>query len=146
MADIDVDKTPPAPVRLGTAKKFVELVKDQKKSPEEAARILSLDLSTAGASEQMRLYTQKLLRSWAAGPDVRRELVRAGLNKIFMESLASGDYKTALDATKQIGSDPDVGLNAAPQPIVNINIEAIEGIVSKMKPSDVIDAEVTDGN
>tara|TARA_R110000868_G_scaffold4119_19_gene25073 strand:- start:473 stop:1030 length:558 start_codon:yes stop_codon:yes gene_type:complete len=64
-----------------------------------------------------------LLKTYSFPDEARRLMVKAGLNKLFTEAMMSNDADTMLKAAKQIASDPDVGLNAPPQQIINISLE-----------------------
>jgi hypothetical protein len=140
--DVEVEK--PGPKRgkrdgKVTARKFVELVRDQQKTPQEAASILNLDMKTLSTGPEFKHYCQILYKNWSAPAEVRREIVRAGLNKVAVESLANGDYETFMTATKQIGSDPEVGLTAPPAPLVSLNIGSLDALMGKLSLEDVID-------
>lgn len=125
------------------AKKLVDLVKEGS-TPEKAARLLDLDLKSPdnwAIVDQVR----GLLRDYAAKPELDRELVRATRRKAMLESLRPDateegpNFDIALKAANQIASDPEVGLTAAPQPVVSINLQMLENILDSVKLEDVID-------
>lgn len=131
-----------------TAKRMVELV-EQGKPPKEAARLLDIDLKDPdnwAIVDQVR----GLLRDYAAKPELDRELVRATRRKAMLESLRPDatdegpNFDIALKAANQIASDPEVGLTAAPQPVVSINIGTLEKIIEGIKMEDVIDIRPTE--
>lgn len=126
------------------AKRFVELVKDEGKTPKQAAALLRVDLSDPG-TYALATELQQLLKGYAAKPEMDRALVRAGRRKIALDAMGLGrdgavlsDPKIALEAFKQMASDPDVGLNAPPAPLVSLNFGSIEDLLDKMDEKDVI--------
>lgn len=115
--------------RSGDQTKFLEeatrrvhaLMKDGF-SLEDAATQVGI-LRPGGAKKVFRDMISALIMDYHIPAEVMREMVRAARVKILLENTApGGDSKIALDAAKQIASDPDVGLNAPPVPPVTINI------------------------
>jgi hypothetical protein len=126
------------------AKRFAELVKEEGKTPKQAAALLRVDLSDPG-SYALATELQQLIKGYAAKPEVDRALVRAGRRKVALDALGyeTGgpeikDAKAALEAFKQMASDPDVGLNAPPAPLVSLNFGSIEDLLEQMDEKDVI--------
>lgn len=89
--------------------------------------------------------------------EARRQMVRAGLNKLFMDNVSSDDpaaQKIALDAAKQIGADPEVGLNHGESGGVVVNIGELEAVFTQLSNEvpkiidgrEVVDAEVLDAD
>ena len=75
-----------------------------------------------------------------------RELVRAARNKILIQNMdpEAGDPKLALDAAKQIASDPDVGLNAPAMPLVNIDLGTLGDLMKTADKSDLPEVTLID--
>ena len=73
-------------------------------------------------------------------------MVRAGLNRIFITNVESSDVnqqRLALDAAKQIGADPEVGLNVEPTGGIVINIGELDAVFAQIqnaKPPEILDA------
>ncbi len=98
------------------------------------------------ADSPVRASIQQLIGTYFLPPEARKQLVRAGLNKIFIENVSSDDptaQKLALDAAKQIGADPEVGLTQEVVGGVVINIGELEGVFAQLKTAPV--PEVNDG-
>jgi hypothetical protein len=74
----------------------------------------------------IRASLQQLIGSYFLPPEARKQMVRAGLNKMFLENVSSTDanqQKIALDAAKQIAADVEVnitGNDASGNVIINI--------------------------
>ena len=86
----------------------------------------------------VRHSLQQLIGTYFLPPEARRQMVRAGLNKVFLENVNSPDpgaQKVALDAAKQIGADPEVGLTTTETGGVIVNIEGLAGIFEQLKAS-----------
>jgi hypothetical protein len=83
--------------------------------------------------ELVTKLTVNAIQTYQMNPGVDRELVRAVRRKVLIDEGLSetGDRKLALDAAKQIATDPDVGLNAPPQPIVQINLTELQTVIDK---------------
>jgi hypothetical protein len=99
-------------------------------SIEEASKTVGLD-SAMLPRQLVNSITLAAIQTYQLPAAVSRELVRAGRNKILIEEGFSkdGDKKLALEAMKQISSDPDVGLNAPPAPIVQINMGDLKKVI-----------------
>ncbi|CAB4142396.1 hypothetical protein UFOVP434_7 [uncultured Caudovirales phage] len=72
-----------------------------------------------------------LIKSFSFPDEARRLLVKASLNKVLTDALQKDDTETILKAAKQIASDPDVGLNAPPQQVINISLEKAQDALNK---------------
>lgn len=123
------------------AKRFASLVKDGK-TPKQAASLMRIDLADP-KSFGIRDEVQQLLRGYSMQPEVAKAMVRAGRQKIFIDSLGMGEegaaaqnYDIALKASNQIASDPDVGLNAPPAPLVSLNFGSLEELLSRIDEKD----------
>lgn len=94
----------------------------------------------------IRVSLEQLVGRYFLPPEARKQMVRAGLNKMFLENVESGDpanAKIALEAAKQIGSDPEVGLQAEQSGGVIINIADLEGVFKQLAATKV--PELIDG-
>jgi hypothetical protein len=98
----------------------------------EAAKTMGLDAKLM-PRELVTKLTVNAIQTYQMTPGVDRELVRAVRRKVLIDEGLSetGDRKLALDAAKQIATDPDVGLNAPPQPIVQINLTELQTVIDK---------------
>ncbi len=86
----------------------------------------------------VRASIQQLIGQYFLPPEARKQLVRAGLNKVFIENVQSYDpaaIKLALDAAKQIGADPEVGLTTHETGGVIINIGELAGVFDQIQVS-----------
>jgi len=129
-------------------------VVEEVSTPAVVARRMA-DLLVAGKDpddyvpEDLRLHKgfkrelQKLITAGYVPADLMRAAVRAGRNTMFMQLLGEGlaaedtdtkvsKLKLALDTSKVIGADPEIGLNQPPGVQVNINIEDVKDILEKM--------------
>jgi hypothetical protein len=150
MADVTVELGKPRP-RTAVAKKFAELVTEKGKSPNEAADLLGIKLDSAGAA-QLRREVEGVIRGYTMKPEAAKVLVRAARNKLLIDALGTSgheyDPKIALEAAKQIASDPDVGLTAAPVPAIQLQFGSIEELLTQIDVRDVVvdaEKESTDG-
>lgn len=150
MADVTVELGKPRP-RTAVAKKFAELVTEKGKSPAEAADLLGIKIDSAGAA-QLRREVEGVIRGYTMKPEAAKVLVRAARNKLLIDALGTSgheyDPKIALEAAKQIASDPDVGLTAAPVPAIQLQFGSIEELLTQIDVRDVVvdaEKESTDG-
>ena len=136
------------------AKRFTELV-GQGYKPGQAARLVGSSVKGIMSSSRVKKEVATLLETYTLQADVRRALVRAGLNQLALENLgAEGDKKVALDALKAIGGDTEVGINAPPQPGIQINVGNLQSLFTdipepdkmgiEQKKDEVISAEFID--
>jgi hypothetical protein len=94
----------------------------------------------------VRASVEQLIGGYFLPPEARKQMVRAGLNKMFLDNVNStdpGNAKLALDAAKQISLDPEVGLQADQSGGVIINIGDLEGVFKQLQASKA--PEVSDG-
>lgn len=134
------------------AKKFINLI-GQGYKPGQAAKLVGASVKGLMSSSRIQKEVKELLETYTLGADIRRQLVRAGMNQLAIENLgADGDKKIALDALKAIGSDTEVGINAPPQVALQINVGALENIFADIpepdkieeKKGEIIDVEFVD--
>ena len=88
----------------------------------------------------IRASLEQLVGTYFLPPEARKQMVRAGLNKLFMDNVSSEDpaaQKLALDAAKQIGADPEVGLTSEVAGGVIINIGELEGVFAQIHSAPV---------
>ena len=114
------------------AKRFLEMVQDGQPMW-YAARRQGTTIKQLLKRDGMREAVKKLMEEGSLPAAVRKQMVRDGLNKIFMQNV-EGDLKqqkVALAAAKQIASDPEVGLTAPPTNI-GVNID-MRGVMDLMK-------------
>jgi hypothetical protein len=131
------------------AKRIVDLVTEGS-SVDEATAAAGIVPSTL--SPDVRRQIKELLTSGYHVPaDIQRAVLRAGRFKIFMQtqeaglqpevdadgniisSINTGALKMALEASKQIAMDPEIGLTQAPQTVVNIDITALKDVLQNVE-------------
>jgi hypothetical protein len=116
---------------------FIDLVKSGL-SPEDAAARIGLDLGevTKVASQtDMRRIVSETLEVGHIRSDLRKEYLRAGLNKMVTEALVEGDRKSFGDLYKLAASDPEIGLTGPSVAIQNnINISELGDILKEFMP------------
>jgi len=115
------------------AQKLVDLIKAGH-TPNAAARQLGYSWKALKSRPEVVEAIQGLLAAYTLPPHIDKELVRAARRKVLVENLGNSDVdsqKLVLDATKQIASDPDVGLNAPPQILVNVDLRHIDEVLEK---------------
>lgn len=116
---------------------------------EGAAKTMGLDKAVA-KNQELKDQFQKLLLEASFSPEIARAVVRSSRLKILGDALAHGlssvtpdgkqcppdvgMLKIALEADKQIASDPEVGLTQAPQVSVNINFEKSRDLIDRTEP------------
>ena len=118
------------------AKRFLELIQDGE-TPGRAAEAIGTTYKKIKKDLNIRAAAKKLIEENNFPAAARKEMVRAGLNKIFMENVDGGakEQKLALAAAKQIGADPDVGLTAPPSLIgLTIDMTQIKNVLQNVKP------------
>lgn len=90
-----------------TAQKFVDLLK-QGKTPGEAAQAIGTTVRALNTQGDMQAAVAALVSIGELPAEVRRKMLKAGLNKMFMEGIGSDsvkERKLALEAAKLIGQD-----------------------------------------
>ncbi len=135
--DVETDHQNKAP-KNGIAKRFLELTGQGYKA-HEAAKLMGSTIKGLVGNDAFKRQVQQLIETASLSADLRKEMLRAGLNRIFMENVSNPDkesQKLAIEAAKVIGSDPDVGLNAQPQAGIQINLNTLSTVLDKI---DVID-------
>ena len=131
--DVDIDSVDKRP-KNALAKTFHELV-GQGLKPHEAAKRLGHTMKGLMSNESFTKQVQSLIDTATLPPDVRKAMIRSGLNAIFMQNINQPDkesQKLAIEAAKVIGSDPDVGLNAQPQAGIQINLNTLSSVLDKL--------------
>ena len=116
------------------AKKFVDLVNSGVK-PGEAAAKIGTTLTQINNSDDMRKAVQRLIDVGKLPAQVRKELYRIGLDKMFLESVNSDDIeerKFALSVAKTAGQDPEIATVPA-EGQVNVDLREIGGIIKGLE-------------
>ena len=96
------------------AAQFVDKIKNGI-SPGKAAASIGTTLGAIATNDEMRNAISQLVSVGEIPAEARKRMLRAGLNKLFMESVGATDIKSrkiALEAAKLIGQDPEVNANA----------------------------------
>ena len=94
----------------------------------------------------VRASVQQLIGSHFLPPEARKAMVRAGLNKLFLDNVSSADpadKKIALDAAKVIASDVEVGINTDNTGGVVINIGELADVFRQLATTPA--PEISDG-
>jgi hypothetical protein len=113
------------------AKRFVELVKGGK-TPGIAADLIGTTLKNINSDLEMKDAVQKLLTTASLSGKIRQEMVKAGLNKMFMEGV-EGDIKQrkiALEAAKLISSSE--GLQTPQEVGVTIDFGTLAPVIKDL--------------
>jgi len=130
---IVVSHTPAASEKTATgqiAKKLIELI-NEGVSKENAMRALGVEAHQINLRELMIETNAQLLKNYSIPDETRRLLVKASLNKVLTEAIQAGDVDSILKSSKQIATDPDVGLTAPPQQIINISLDKAQEALNK---------------
>ena len=128
-----ISHTPAASEKTATgqiAKKLIELI-NQGVNKENAMKALGIEAHQIDIRALMVETNAQLLRDFSIPDEARRLVVKASLNKILTEAIQAGDSEMVLKASKQIASDPDVGLTAAPQQVINISLDKAAEALNK---------------
>ncbi len=136
--EVDIDNRNSKP-RNALAKKFLDLC-GQGYTPGEAAKTIGSSLKGLVGNDQFKKQVQSLIQTASLAPELRKEMIRAGLNQIFITNINQPDkesQKLAIEAAKVIGSDPDVGLNAQPQAGISINLNTLGNVLDKVQIIDI---------
>lgn len=102
----------------------------------QIANDYGLSLKAFSQREDVKNLLKKLIETSSLPAELRKEMVRSGLNEIFLRTARSdkpSDVKLALEAARQIGSDPEVGLNAQPAPLTVIPLDTLRSILDKVE-------------
>lgn len=94
------------------AERFVDLVKHGKTAA-QAAQAIGTTVRALNTHSDMQDAIAALVSVGELPAEVRRKMLKAGLNKIFMEGVGSDsvkERKLALEAAKLIGQDPEISL------------------------------------
>jgi hypothetical protein len=131
------------------ARKLIDLIEGGT-DPKLAGKELGLDRATLNQMVLSKQF-QELLSTATFSADVQRAIVRAARLKMLGHSLATGmeawtdkfgkthagdegQLKIAAEMTKQIASDPEVGLTAAPQTTINLTFAKSSELLDKTEP------------
>lgn len=149
---MDTDVTlSPGTNKLGSvaerrAKRLLDRV-SRGESLADAAKAERMTVAEVNAVDSpVRASLQQLIGTYFLPPEARKQMVRAGLNKLFMDNVSKEDpaaQKLALDAAKQIGADPEVGLTQEVAGGVIINIGELDGVFAQLRTAAI--PEVSDG-
>lgn len=121
-----------APV-IAAAEKFVDLVTNKRVTPKKAAEKIGTTIEQIVNNEQMKAAVEQLMFAAELPVEIRKRMLKAGLNKIFIENVNATEpkrVKIALEAAKQIGQDPEIGTQQ-PEGGVIINLGELESVRSK---------------
>lgn len=125
------------------SKKFVDLL-GQGYKPGEAAKRVGTSIKGIMSDSKVSKQIKALVENYQLNADVRRQVARNIANKIALENM-DGDptqQKLALDAIKVIGADTEVGINAPPQPGIQINVGNLSGLFANIEvPEDLKEQE-----
>jgi len=122
----------PVTVAGKTAKKFVDLMLTGE-TVQMAAKRLHATVGTLIADPAFMAQVQGLVVQGYLPAEVRKMMIRGGLNQAFARGINSDDpdlRKDALNAAKQIAEDPEVGLKHA-GPAIEIDLGALADIFNK---------------
>lgn len=136
-----ISHTPAASDKTATgqvAKKLIEMI-NQGVSKENALKALGVEGHEVNLRELMVETNAQLLSNYSIPDEARRLIVKASLNKLLTNALQTGDSELILKTTKQIASDPDVGLTAAPQQFINISLEKAQDALTKASDREEFD-------
>lgn len=117
------------------AERYLELIAAGEPA-HRAARFVGSTAGEMAKNPDMKAAVKKLIDEGTMPALVRKAMIRAGLDKIFMENLENKKgHKTAIQAAKLISSDPDVGLNIPPQGAsVNIDLGILDKLLEGLTP------------
>lgn len=124
-----VRNTPATEVRV---KRFLDLIAIGNRPCRAAERTGVTNLKKFMSSKEFRDEVKDLIETDNLPAGVRRAMVQAGLNRIFMDNYKK-EPKIALEASKQIGADPEVGLNQPQLVGVPIDMGAIGQILAQFE-------------
>jgi hypothetical protein len=137
-ADLVLTITPSVSEKTSTgqvAKKLAEMLYNGV-SREVALKTLGVEDHEIDARQLAIEANSFIVQNYTFPDEARRMVVKATLNKLLTDAIMTGDIDTVLKATKQIASDPDVGLTAPPQNVVNISLEKVNEALNKANDRD----------
>ena len=113
---------------------FIDLVRSGL-SPEDAAERIGLDLGEVtkiSSQADMKSAVSEILNVGFIRSDIRKEYMRAGLNKMITEALMEGDRRDFANLYKLAASDPEIGLTGPSVAIqTNIDLSGLEDILAQ---------------
>ncbi len=127
-----VDETNVSETKL-KASRFVDLVKGGS-TPGEAARAVGTTLKKIKDVGEFRNEITRLVGNFELAPEIRKRMVDAGLNKLYIESVGSDDIedrKLALAVAKQIGQQDGF---APVEGGVTINFGELSSVLDNITP------------
>lgn len=137
--DVEIDNRDSKP-KNAMAKRFTELI-TQGYKPHEAAKLIGSTMRGLVGNDQFKKQVQQLIETASLVPEMRKEMIRSGLNHIFISNINNPDkesQKLAIEAAKVIGADPEVGLNAPPQGTgIQINLNTLGNVLDKVEIIDI---------
>jgi hypothetical protein len=116
------------------ARIYVELVKAGD-TPSDAARKLHRKLSDLRMDEDFTRRAASIIENGYLPAEVRKALVRSGLNMRFVKGIDSDDpelRRDALTAAKMIAEDPEVGLKHT-APAIEIDLTVLGDILAQVE-------------
>jgi len=114
------------------AQRFVDLLADGQ-TPGDAARAIGTTVRALNTSEDMSRAIKQLMDVGNVSAAIKREAIRAGLFMRFVRGIESADpieAKLALEASKQMASDPTIGLGTG-EGGVTVNLGDLGGILQR---------------
>lgn len=114
------------------AERFVDLVKHGEK-PGEAARMVGTTLREIGSRDDLKKFVSRLIGDFHLEAAVQKELVSAGLTKLFTEAVRSPDIedrKLALAVGKQLSQN--LGIVAA-DGTVTVDLGSLGDVLKDIK-------------
>lgn len=98
---------------------------------DQALKVLGVEDHQVDLTELVRQTNMFLVKTYAFPDEARRQIVKAALNKVLTEAVADNDHEMIIKASKEIASDPDVGLKAPPQNVINISLDKVQDALNK---------------
>jgi len=123
-----------------TARQVVDLIHNENISTPQALERISIPVETL-RSVEFRKTLRSLIEESYVPADEQRAALRAGRIKAFtimlrngLKEQDTGKLKLAAEFSKQIGMDPEIGLNQAPQQVVNIDLRDVRELLENLEP------------
>jgi len=99
----------PLPDEQCSPEAFLNYVRATGSDPVAAAKLFDTPVrSVRGARNQFRIAVKALVENYSLPPEAAKKLAQSIANKIMVDAAAGGDWKMALEASKQVRSDQDV--------------------------------------